>query len=104
MPRDDRGSVTHWIGELKDGDPAAAGHLWDRYYAVLVRLARGALGAARCRGLLEALDEESLRGGAGWRLEGYTGEETAEQLRCNRRTVTRKLELIRAAWVESGLS
>ncbi|MDB5352148.1 MAG: sigma factor, partial [Planctomycetota bacterium] len=44
---DDEGSITHWIGALKAGDAAgqAADHLWRRYFADLVRLARGKLGS-----------------------------------------------------------
>jgi DNA-directed RNA polymerase specialized sigma24 family protein len=33
-------SVTHWIGQLKAGDPAAAQRLWERYFQRLVGLAR----------------------------------------------------------------
>jgi DNA-directed RNA polymerase specialized sigma24 family protein len=40
MPLGDGGSVTRWIGELRDGDPAAAGAVWERYFERLVRLAR----------------------------------------------------------------
>jgi DNA-directed RNA polymerase specialized sigma24 family protein len=39
------GSVSHWIGALKVGDPQAAQHLWERYFDALVRLARAKLGA-----------------------------------------------------------
>ena len=34
------GSVTHWIGQLQAGNPAAAQPLWERYFQQLVRLAR----------------------------------------------------------------
>jgi RNA polymerase sigma factor (sigma-70 family) len=34
------GSVTHWIHEIKSGNPDAAQQLWERYFARLVRLAR----------------------------------------------------------------
>jgi RNA polymerase sigma factor (sigma-70 family) len=54
--------------------------------------------------LLEGLGDESLRRVARLRLEGYTGDEIAGHLGCNRRTVTRKLELIRRAWLEDGPS
>jgi DNA-directed RNA polymerase specialized sigma24 family protein len=34
------GSVTHWIGQFKDGDPRAAQRLWERYFGQMVRLAQ----------------------------------------------------------------
>jgi DNA-directed RNA polymerase specialized sigma24 family protein len=34
------GSVTHWIGQLKAGDQAAAQKLWEKYFDRLVRFAR----------------------------------------------------------------
>jgi DNA-directed RNA polymerase specialized sigma24 family protein len=39
------GSITRWIGQLQAGDPAAAQPLWDRYFRLLVELARRKLGA-----------------------------------------------------------
>jgi DNA-directed RNA polymerase specialized sigma24 family protein len=59
-----------------------------------------AIFAEHCQRLFESLGDESLRQVASLRLEGFTGEEIAEQLGCNRRTVTRKLELIRETWLE----
>jgi DNA-directed RNA polymerase specialized sigma24 family protein len=50
------GSVTHWIGYLKQGDTAAAQPLWERYFDRLVRLARAKLAGGR--GL--AADEEDV--------------------------------------------
>jgi DNA-directed RNA polymerase specialized sigma24 family protein len=44
MPLEDEGSVTRRIGDLKDGDSAAAAALWERYFDRLVRLARKRLG------------------------------------------------------------
>ena len=43
---DDKGSVTHWIDEIKKGESAAATALWELYFAKLVRLARGPLEVA----------------------------------------------------------
>ena len=40
---DDKGSVTHWIHEIKKGESAAANALWELYFEKLVRLARGKL-------------------------------------------------------------
>jgi DNA-directed RNA polymerase specialized sigma24 family protein len=48
------GSVTHWIHQLKTGDPAAAQKLWESYFQRLVNLARGKLRHAPRR----AADEE----------------------------------------------
>src|SRR6476646_9661876 len=35
------GSVTTWIGELRQGNTAAAQQLWERYYGQLLQFARG---------------------------------------------------------------
>jgi DNA-directed RNA polymerase specialized sigma24 family protein len=56
MTDDGGGSVTRWLGELKEGDPDAAQRLWERYFADLVRLARARLRAAP----RAAEDEEDL--------------------------------------------
>ena len=50
------GSVTHWIAELRAGDPAAAQKLWERYFSRLVGLARQKLHALPRR----AADEEDV--------------------------------------------
>src|SRR5262249_46011673 len=54
------GSITHWIGLLKAGDPAAAQPLWEAYFRRLVALARAKLRAAPRR----AADEEDVALGA----------------------------------------
>lgn len=50
-----------------------------------------------CQGLLEKLDTE-LQHLALKKLEGYTNEEIAGQLRCSVATVERRLQLIRRKW------
>jgi DNA-directed RNA polymerase specialized sigma24 family protein len=50
------GSVTHWIDQLKLGDPAGAERLWARYFERLVELARVQLRGAPRR----AADEEDV--------------------------------------------
>jgi RNA polymerase sigma factor (sigma-70 family) len=50
------GSVTHWIEQLKAGDPDAAEPLWERYRRQLLRLARRTLDGSPRR----AADEEDV--------------------------------------------
>ena len=49
-------SVTHWIGQLKEGDPAAAQKLWEGYFQQMVELARRKLQGMPRR----AADEEDV--------------------------------------------
>src|SRR5436305_12158598 len=51
-----RGSVSHWIGELKAGNHDAAQELWEDYFQRLVRLARKKLRGRSRR----AADEEDV--------------------------------------------
>jgi DNA-directed RNA polymerase specialized sigma24 family protein len=55
-----------------------------------------------CRSLMDRLRDDSLRTVARLRMEGYTNEEVAVQLRCSLRTVARKLDLIRVTWLSEG--
>ena len=48
--------------------------------------------------LLDRLDDPALRQIALWRMEGYTSDEIADRLGCARRTVARRLDLIRQIW------
>jgi DNA-directed RNA polymerase specialized sigma24 family protein len=52
--------------------------------------------------LLDALDDDDLRQVAISRMEGYTCDEIASQLGCARRTVARRLDLIRKTWLAHG--
>jgi DNA-directed RNA polymerase specialized sigma24 family protein len=205
MTAGDGGSITGWLGNLREGDQAAAQPLWERYFSKLVMVARTKLrrmrrttadqdeedaalsafnsfcaGAARgkfpqladrddlwrllvvitarkamaqanrqgrqkrgggrvveeavlfghgleggdgslagleriaadgptpefaammaeeCSRLLDALDDDSLRQVAISRMEGYNNDEIAVQLGCARRTVARRLDLIRKTWL-----
>lgn len=204
------GSITHWLGDLRDGDLAAAQPLWERYFGKLVALARNKLhrqhhprgeadeedaalsafnsfcagvadgrfprladredlwrilmtitvrkayaqiqrhrrlkrGAghvveeAMLRGapgdandpatrgpgldliagteptpefaaivaeeyqrLLDILEDDGLRMVAVSRMEGYTCDEIAARIGCARRTVARRLDLIRQTWLDEG--
>ena len=54
--------------------------------------------AEEYRRLFEALRDDDLRRIAVWKLEGHTVDEIAAKLGCARRTVARRLELIRTLW------
>jgi DNA-directed RNA polymerase specialized sigma24 family protein len=54
------GSVTRWIGDLRSGGDAAAQHLWDRYFARLVRLARKKLQNGRRPRTVEDEEDAAL--------------------------------------------
>jgi DNA-directed RNA polymerase specialized sigma24 family protein len=58
-----------------------------------------ALVAEEFRSRLDRLPDDSLRQIALLKLEGYTNDEIATQLGCGLRTVARKLEIIRKAWL-----
>ena len=51
------------------------------------------------RRLAHPVDDDALRQVALSRMEGYNNDEIAEQLGCARRTVARRLELIRKIWL-----
>lgn len=57
-----------------------------------------AMVAEEYRRLLDLLDDDSLRQVAVDRMEGYTNDEIADRLGCARRTVARRLDLIRKIW------
>jgi DNA-directed RNA polymerase specialized sigma24 family protein len=58
-----------------------------------------AMVAEECLRLLGGLRDDSLRVVAQLRMEGYTNDEIAHRLGCSLRTVARKVELIRRAWL-----
>jgi RNA polymerase sigma factor (sigma-70 family) len=59
--------------------------------------------AEECGRRLNGLPDESLRLVALMKMEGYTNQEIADRLGCEPRTVTRKLTVIRKAWLAEGL-
>lgn len=52
--------------------------------------------------LMRQLNDETLQRIATLRMEGFDNEEIAAQLGCVRRTVERKLELIRLQWMQAN--
>jgi RNA polymerase sigma factor (sigma-70 family) len=54
--------------------------------------------------LLDALDDDTLRRVAVWKMEGFTNDEIAGKLNCSLRTVNRKLDTIRIIWNETSNS
>jgi len=63
-----------------------------------------ALVADECARRLQGLPDESLRQVALLKMEGYLNEEIATRLDCGLRTVARKLEVIRKAWLDEALT
>ncbi len=84
---DDSGDGTRAIDRVPAPDPSPE-------YAVMV--------AEEYHRLLGALGDESLRQVARWRVDGLTVDEIAGRLGCARRTVARRLDLIRKTWIAEG--
>lgn len=55
-----------------------------------------------CQGLFDRLPADDYKRIALWTMEGYTQEEIADRLGCSRRTVIRKLDVIRELWLAEG--
>jgi len=53
---------------------------------------------SRCQNLLDQLDDPLLQATAMLRLEGYRVDEIAERMDCAKRSVERRLNLIRTIW------
>lgn len=58
----------------------------------------GPRGGDEHRRLLDALDDDTLRSIALWKMEGWTGQEIAGKLGITRRSIERKVERIRELW------
>jgi DNA-directed RNA polymerase specialized sigma24 family protein len=57
-----------------------------------------------CETLFSSLDDPALQQVVSLRMEGYTDGEIGDRLKCSRRTVQRRLEVIRRHWDRLGLS
>lgn len=56
----------------------------------------------RCQNLLDSLNDETLQTIALLRMEGYSIDEISERIGCAKRTVERRLSLIRKTWNEAA--
>lgn len=56
-----------------------------------------------CDRLLNAIPDETMKTIVLLKFQGATNGEIADEMKCTRRTVERKLERIRRMWVEAGL-
>ncbi len=83
--------------EMAEGDGAPLGVL-GLVLATGPTPAFAAAAAEEFRRLLATLDDDDLRRIALDRMEGYTNDEIAERLGCARRTVARRLDLIKRLW------
>ena len=81
MSGDDGGSVTCWLGNLKEGDLAAAQPLWERYFSRLVTVARGKLRKVRRTSAGEdeedAASAHSIASAGASRRAGFPSSRTA---------------------------
>lgn len=96
------GGLVRSEADLPDGGQGAGAEGLDELAGVVPTPEFAAMVAEECRLLLDALGEESLRRVALARMGGYTDDEIAERLGCARRTVARRLDLIRKTWLASS--
>jgi DNA-directed RNA polymerase specialized sigma24 family protein len=87
------------VSETSDEDENAA---LERFVGAEPTPELAAMVAEEYHRLLDSLGEEPLRQVALWRMEGYTNDEIAARLGCARRTVARRLDLIRQIWLDEG--
>jgi DNA-directed RNA polymerase specialized sigma24 family protein len=85
--------------DLGGGNPEAHGGVLDRIAGPQPTPEFAAMVAEELRRRLDGLGDEMLRRIAQLKLEGWTDEEVAARLGCTRRTVVRKLVVIRQAWM-----
>jgi len=96
------GGLVRSEADLPDGGQGAGAEGLDDLAGVVPTPEFAAMVAEECRLLLDSLGDESLRRVALARMGGYTDDEIAERLGCARRTVARRLDLIRKTWLASS--
>jgi DNA-directed RNA polymerase specialized sigma24 family protein len=84
--------------DVAAGSPESADGVLERLVDAEPTPEFAAMVAEEYRRLLEALGDDGLRRVALDRMEGYTCDEIAGRLGCARRTVARRLDLIRKLW------
>jgi DNA-directed RNA polymerase specialized sigma24 family protein len=84
--------------DVAAGSPEAVDGVLERLVDAEPTPEFAAMVAEEYRRLLEALGDDGLRRVALDRMEGYTCDEIAGRLGCARRTVARRLDLIRKLW------
>jgi DNA-directed RNA polymerase specialized sigma24 family protein len=92
------GGAVRREADLHVDDPSGAPAGLDRFAGPEPTPEFAAMVADEFRRLLAALGDDELRRTAIWKLEGHTTEEIARKLGCARRTVARRLALIRSLW------
>jgi DNA-directed RNA polymerase specialized sigma24 family protein len=90
--------VKHERALKRGGGGAAPGTDLDRLIGPGLSPELAAQVAEECQRRLDLLGDDKLRTVALRKLEGDTNDEIASQLGCDRRTVERKLRLIRTVW------
>jgi DNA-directed RNA polymerase specialized sigma24 family protein len=83
---------------LREADLAGAAPKLDDIMSAGPTPALAAEMSEQCQRLLGLLDDDELRNIALFKMEGYTAHEIADKLGCARRTVQRRLNLIKNLW------
>jgi RNA polymerase sigma factor (sigma-70 family) len=83
---------------LREADLAGSQPSLDQIMSVEPSPELAAEMAEQCQRLLGLLDDDELRSIALLKMEGYTNHEIADQLGCARRTVQRRINLIKNQW------
>jgi DNA-directed RNA polymerase specialized sigma24 family protein len=89
-------------GGSRSGSSANLGREWEEIVSREPTPEFAAQVAEECEQLLTRLGSRELRAIAVWKMEGYTTEEMAAQLRCARSTIERRLRLIRSLWKQEA--